>query len=153
MRKILATRHRRETINDRFSGTFDALLALQEALEGRLASDGLRDATASRDSFPPTNFFPQGDDFVAVIKLPGVNRDNLEIQANENTIPIAGKRLSFIGIHRRERIAGEFDRTLTLPVQINLCEATSINRELSVLFLRTGDCKNSFPCVDRCHSH
>src|SRR6516162_3458889 len=60
---------------------FDALLNLQRALEGRLASDWLSESTAGMGTFPPINVFQQGDDFVAVVELPGVSRDNLEIQA------------------------------------------------------------------------
>ena len=110
-------------MNGTFGDTFDALLALQKALEGRLASDWLRDATSSRGPFPPINVFQQGDDFVAVVELPGVSRDNLEIQAKESTIRIAGKKIvsyaQDISAHRRERVSGEFDRTLTLPIQID----------------------------------
>jgi hypothetical protein len=36
--------------------------------------------------------FQQGDDFVAIIELPGVSKSDLEIQAQENTIRIAGKK-------------------------------------------------------------
>jgi HSP20 family protein len=110
-------------MNGTFGDTFDALLALQKALEGRLASDWLRDATSSRGPFPPINVFQQGDDFVAVVELPGVSRDNLEIRAKENTIRIAGKKIvsyaQDISAHRRERVSGEFDRTLTLPIEID----------------------------------
>ena len=111
-------------MNGTFRDTFDALLALQTALEGRMASDWMRDATASMGPFPPINVFQQGaDDFVAVVELPGVSKDNLEIQARENTVRISGKKtVSYeqdISVHRRERSAGEFDRTLTLPIQIN----------------------------------
>ena len=49
-----------------FGDTFDALLTLQKALEGRLASDWLRDATSSRGPFPPINVFQQGDDFASL---------------------------------------------------------------------------------------
>jgi len=110
-------------MNGAFSDTFDALLALQTALEGRLSSDWLGDATASIGPFPSINVFQQGDDFVAVIELPGISRDNLDIQARGNTIRIAGKKIvsyaQDISVHRRERLSGEFDRTLTLPVQVN----------------------------------
>jgi HSP20 family protein len=106
-----------------FGDTFDALFALQNALEGRLTSDWLRDATASRGPFPPINVFQQNDDFVAIVELPGVGKDDLQIQAKENTIRIAGKKIvSYepeISVHRRERVSREFDRTLTLPIQIN----------------------------------
>ena len=106
-----------------YSDPFDALLSLQQALEARLASDWLGQATTSRGPYPPINVFRQGDDLVAIIELPGMSRDDLEIQAKENTIRIAGKKsVSYneaASVHRRERVAGEFDRTLTLPIQID----------------------------------
>jgi HSP20 family protein len=110
-------------MNGPFSDTFDALLALQAALEGRLASDWLGNTTGGIGPFPPINLFQQGDDFVAVVELPGVSKDALEIQAKENIIRISGKKsVSYdpnVSVHRRERLVGEFDRTLTLPIQIN----------------------------------
>jgi hypothetical protein len=36
---------------------FDALLNLQRALEGRLASDWLSESTAGMGTFPPINIF------------------------------------------------------------------------------------------------
>jgi HSP20 family protein len=73
--------------------------------------------------FPPINVFQQGEDFVAIIELPGVNKEDVQIQAKENAIRIAGKKSTDYAegasIHRRERVAGEFDRTVTVPVQID----------------------------------
>jgi HSP20 family protein len=110
-------------MNGTLSDTFDALFALQSALERRLASDWLRDSTASRGPFPPINVFQQRDDFVVVVELPGVRKDDLEVQAKQNVIRISGRKaVSYdqgISVHRRERVAGRFDRTLTLPVQVN----------------------------------
>jgi HSP20 family protein len=106
-----------------YSNPFDLLLSLQRALEARRASDWLRDATTSMGSFPPINVFQRGDDFVAVIELPGVSKEDLDIQAKENTIRIAGRKSIKYGegasVHRRERVSGEFDRTLTVPVEID----------------------------------
>jgi HSP20 family protein len=106
-----------------FSDPFDTLLGLQRALEARLASDWLRDATTSMGSFPPINVFQQGNDLVAIIELPGVDKDALEIQAKENAIRISGKKqIAYpenASVHRRERLLGEFDRTLTVPVAID----------------------------------
>lgn len=102
---------------------FDALFSLQRALEARLASDWLRDATAGMGAFPPVNVFQQGHDFVAIIELPGVDKSDLDIQAKESTIRISGnKKVAYdegISLHRRERIAGSFDRTISVPVQID----------------------------------
>ena len=63
-----------------YSDPFDVLLSLQRALEARRASDWLRDATTSMGSFPPINV-QQGDDFVAIIELPGVSKEDLDIAA------------------------------------------------------------------------
>lgn len=105
-----------------YTDPFDALFALQRALETRMASDWLRDATTSRGPFPPINVFQQGEDLLAIIELPGVNKGDLELQAKENVIRISGKKTvnykEGVSVHRRERVSGEFDRTLTIPVQI-----------------------------------
>jgi HSP20 family protein len=109
--------------NMMFADPFDALFNLQRALDGRLASEWLHDQTAGEGPFPPINVFQHGDDILAIIELPGVEKDNLEIQAKENTIRIAGKKaISYpegASVHRRERTFGEFDRTLSLPVQLD----------------------------------
>jgi HSP20 family protein len=106
-----------------FSDPFDALFGLQRALDARLASNWLRDATTSRGPYPPINVFQQGEDLLAIIELPGVNKDDLTIQAQDNVIRIAGKKAvdyeQNASMHRRERVAGEFDRTLSLPIQID----------------------------------
>jgi HSP20 family protein len=106
-----------------FADPFDALFNLQKALDAHLASDWLRDRTTSQGPFPPINVFQQGSDILAIIELPGVDKKSLEIQAKENTIRIAGKKsISYpvgVSIHRHERISGEFDRTLSLPVQLD----------------------------------
>jgi HSP20 family protein len=106
-----------------FVDPFETLFNLQRALEGRLASGWLNDQTASQGPFPPINAFQQGDDILAIIELPGVDKDSLQIQAKENTIRIAGRKaVSYpegVSVHRRERTFGEFDRTLSLPVQLD----------------------------------
>src|SRR5437764_15350450 len=103
-----------------FGDPFDALLNLQKALEAHLTSDWLEDLTTSRGTFPPINVFQQGEDLLAIIELPGIDKENLQIQAKENTVRISGKKaVDFpdgVSVHRRERILGEFDRTLSLPV-------------------------------------
>jgi HSP20 family protein len=106
-----------------FADPFDALLNLQRELEARLSSDWLQDLTTSRGPFPPINVFRQGEDLLAIIELPGIDRNDLQIQAKENTIRISGKKSidhpDGVSVHRRERVFGEFDRTLTLPVHLD----------------------------------
>ena len=102
---------------------FDNLVRLQREFESRLANGWLEDGTAGMGAYPPINLFQQGHDFVAIVELPGVAKADLELQAKESTIRISGKKAIDYGdkvsAHRRERIAGMFDRTITLPVRID----------------------------------
>ena len=105
-----------------FVDPFEALFNLQRALDARLASDWLEDQTTSQGPFPPINLFQQDGELLAIIELPGIDKASLKIEAKENTIRIAGKKaVSYpdgVSVHRRERVAGEFDRTISLPVQL-----------------------------------
>jgi HSP20 family protein len=113
------------------SSPFDALFAFQRALEGSLASGWLEPGTTGVGSFPPINVFQRGEDFVAVVELPGVDRDSLHIEAKENTIRIAGRKTikydENASVHRRERVSGSFDRTIAVPIRI---EPDTIRAEL-----------------------
>ncbi len=101
----------------------DALFDLQRALEARLDSDWLRGATGGAGTFPPINVFQQGDSLVAILEVPGVSKEDLDIQAKGDTIRISGKKTiaypEGVSLHRRERLTGSFDRTLTVPMQID----------------------------------
>ena len=102
---------------------FSTMVALQRALEAHLESDWMGSATAGVGAYPPINIFQQGDDFVAVVELPGVQKTDLQIEAKEGTIRISGKKSADYdekaSVHRRERLFGSFDRTLSLPVEID----------------------------------
>jgi len=106
-----------------FADPFDALFRFQRALDQRLDSDWLEDATSGVGAFPPINVFRQGNDFVAIIEMPGVGKDDLGLEVRGNAIRIFGKKTIDYGgnasVHRRERVAGSFDRTITLPVQLD----------------------------------
>jgi HSP20 family protein len=106
-----------------YADPFEALFAFQRALEDRLSSDWLGNTTAGTGSYPPINVFQKGDDLVAIIELPGVKREELNVQAKGNTIRIAGRKSvdypEGSSAHRRERLWGVFDRTLSVPMQID----------------------------------
>jgi HSP20 family protein len=106
-----------------FADPSDTLFNLQRALEAHIASDWLHDQTAAQGPFPPINVFQQGENILAIIELPGVDKNDLQIQAKENTIRLSGKKVAKfpdgVSVHRRERVFGEFDRTLSLPIQID----------------------------------
>ena len=105
-----------------FADPFDALFNLQRSLEARTSSDWLQNQTTSQGPFPPINVFQQGGDILAIIELPGIDKGQLQIEAKENTIRISGRKVIAYpegSMHRRERVSGEFDRTLSLPVRLD----------------------------------
>ena len=106
-----------------FSDPFEELFGIQRALDARKQSDWMGSSTTGIGSFPPINIFQQGDDFVAIVELPGVDKKDLGIEVKENTIRISGKKTinydAGASVHRRERVWGGFDRTLSVPIQID----------------------------------
>jgi HSP20 family protein len=109
---------------------FEALFRLQQGLDAFRTSDWLQSGPSGSGSYPPVNVFRKGDDFVVITEVPGIDKSNLEIQVKGNTIRIAGaKSVSYpdeASLHRRERLAGRFDRAVTLPVGI---EADGVKAE------------------------
>ena len=102
---------------------FRTLLELQRSLESSRASNWLARSPSARGAFPLINVFRKGDDFVVITELPGIKREEVEIQVRENQLRISGhKAIEYgedISLHRRERIAGGFDRTVSLPVAVD----------------------------------
>ena len=115
----------------RMRDPFAGLQAVQQAFEGAMRSDWLGTRTGSRGVYPPVNVFRQGDDFVLVAELPGVNKEDLNIEVKGDQVRIRGEKKrdhgEGVSVHRRERGAGRFDRTLSIPAQI---DASKVKAEL-----------------------
>jgi len=106
-----------------FSDPFNTLLGLQEALEAFRTSGWLQSGPSGGGSYPPLNIFRKGDDFVLIAEVPGIGKSYLEVQVKGRTIRLSGtKAVNYAekaSLHRRERLAGSFDRSVTLPVEID----------------------------------
>ncbi len=102
---------------------FDALSRLQQALDSYRASDWLTAGPSGGGAYPLLNVFRKGDDFMVVAEVPGVQKSDLDVQVKGNTIRLAGlKSVAYpekASLHRRERLEGQFDRSVTLPVEID----------------------------------
>ena len=101
---------------------FETLFRLQQGLDAFRTSDWLHSSPSGTGSYPPLNVFRKGDDLAVIAEVPGVDKSNLEVQVKGNTLRIAGvKSVKYpegASLHRRERLAGRFDRAVTLPVAI-----------------------------------
>lgn len=113
-----------------FPDPFGTMLGLQDALEAFRRSGWLQSSPSGGGSYPPLNIFRKGDDLVLIAEVPGINKSDLDLQVKGRTIRLSGKKTVEYGekasVHRRERLAGRFDRSVTLPVEI---DADSVKAE------------------------
>ena len=123
----------------RMRDPFAALLGLQRAVDTVMGTDWFGSRTSGSGAFPLVNVFSDGEDFVLVAELPGVKKEDLDIQVRGDTLRIQGKKTiahdDGASVHRRERAAGQFDRTLTLPAEIDAAKVSADYRD-GVLTLR-----------------
>lgn len=106
-----------------FPDPFDALVQFQQVLDTFRTSGWLGAGPSAGGTYPPLNIFRKGDDIVVIAEVPGIRKSDLEIQVRGKTIRIAGSKIVEYGenaaLHRRERLAGRFDRAFTVPVEID----------------------------------
>jgi HSP20 family protein len=127
---------------------FAALLGVQRAMDSVMGSDWFGSRTAGSGVFPLINVFNDGDEFVLVAEMPGVKKEDLDIQVRGDTLRIQGKKtISYddeASVHRRERAAGQFDRTLTLPAEVDAAKVAAEYRD-GVLTLRLPRAESAKP--------
>ena len=106
-----------------FPDPFETLFQFQRALDAFRTSDWLASGPSAGGAYPPLNVFRKGDDIVVLAEVPGISKADLQIQVKGNTIRITGTKAVGYGeqasVHRRERLAGTFDRAVTVPVEID----------------------------------
>ena len=113
-----------------------------------MGSDWFGSRTSGSGAFPLLNVFTDGDDFVVEAELPGVRKEDLDVQVRGDTLRIQGKKTiahdESASIHRRERAAGQFDRTVTLPDEIDAAKVSADYRD-GVLRLRLPRAESAKP--------
>ena len=75
--------------------------------------------------FPPLNVTQDSDNFYVSAEVPGIKASELSISAVKNRLSIAGRREiqtenERVSYHRKERPEGSFNRTLTLPTELEV---------------------------------
>lgn len=84
------------------------------------ANSAATSGTVQRRWIPAMDLIETEDHFVLRADLPGLERDDVEIEAKEGVLTIAGERKAEHedkgeGYHRVERAFGRFSRSLELP--------------------------------------
>ena len=132
----------------RMRDPFATLLAVQRATDNAMRGDWFGARASGRGSFSPVDVFSEGDDYVIVAELPGVKKEDLDIQVKGDTVRIQGKKVvelaADVSVHRRERSEGQFDRTLSFPAQLDAAKASADYRD-GVLTLRLPRAQSEKP--------
>jgi HSP20 family protein len=82
-------------------------------------------ADAAAGVFPPINVSQDPNSFYVRAEVPGIKANELSISAVNNRLTISGKREipaenEQVSYHRRERPEGSFNRSLTLPAELDV---------------------------------
>jgi HSP20 family protein len=131
----------------RFSNAFDTLLSVQQALDAARRSDYFEYHTSNRGAYPFINLFQDGYDTILTAEIPGVKKEDINIEVKNNLIRISGKRTAQYpeksSVHRMERRDVDFDRTLKLPARVdgNKISAEYNNGVLKVVLPRAEEDK------------
>lgn len=98
-------------------------------------------------AYPPINLWEDEEYVYAEAELPGMTMDNIEVLVTDDELTIKGNRNIETPESgnplRRERPAGAFERTLTLPVPIDAegAEAKLANGVLSIALPKAAQAK------------
>ena len=82
---------------------------------------------------PALDLYQSADNLIAVIELPGMRKEEIEISLHDGTLTISGerKRGSNNGekSERTERYVGTFRRSITLPARVDASKVTATYRD------------------------
>jgi HSP20 family protein len=105
-------------------------------------------AAAMKITAPVVDLYEEKDDIVVKAELPGMEKDNIEVNLSDNRLTIKGEKkqeeeVKKEGYYRSERSYGSFVRTLELPreVQTDKVKAAFKNGILEIRLPKTEEAK------------
>lgn len=84
---------------------------------------------------PPLDLYQNNDNVVAVVELPGMQKDEIEISLHDDTLTIGGERRKESAgkngekAERSERFVGKFRRSITLPARVDANKVSATYRD------------------------
>ncbi len=83
-----------------------------------------------REGLPAVDVFEEGDAVVMKVELPGLKKEEIDVEVAVDDVMISGKREKQERIEKRdyyrcERAAGAFRRSVTLPFEVEPGKATA----------------------------
>jgi HSP20 family protein len=116
---------RRDPTDTLWASPFAVMRRMQDEMDRWLGSSGgsrnwIPSSDEQLDWAPAVDVFQRGSDLVVRADLPGMSRDDVEVEVNEDSITIRGERRhekeeERDGVYRSERSYGTFSRVVPLP--------------------------------------
>jgi HSP20 family protein len=82
---------------------------------------------------PALDLYQTNDNVVALVELPGMRKEDIEISLHDGTLTVAGERQTSASngekAERTERYVGSFRRSITLPVAVDLHKVSANYRD------------------------
>lgn len=100
--------------------------------------------------YPLLNVSEDGDNLYVDALAPGVDPKTLDVSVIQNKLTISGEKkarlssIESVAVHRSERSAGQFSRSITLPVDVSM-ENVQANYQDGLLRLKLPKAKATKP--------
>src|SRR5437870_13714585 len=96
---------------------------------------------------PALDLYQNNDNLVALVELPGMRKEDIEISLHDGTLTISGERESSSSngekAERTERYVGSFRRSISLPARVDANKVSATYRDgiLSVTLPKAEEAK------------
>ncbi len=99
--------------------------------------------------YPPTDIYETDDDYVFRLEVPGLGKEDINIELNDNTLSVKGERKEEDEVkkddyHRVESYYGSFSRSFRLPKNVDAKKANA-NIKDGILELRVSKAEEAKP--------
>jgi HSP20 family protein len=115
---------------DRWSGLRDELNSL---FESPLWSSFARPGQLFTGWSPALDLYQSNDNVIAVVELPGMHKEDIEISLHDGTLTISGERkqgsTDVDKAERTERYIGTFRRSIALPTRVDASKVSATYRD------------------------
>src|SRR4051794_2401950 len=107
--------------------SFDRWASLRDEMNSLFELPSMDDLTRQTQLFggwsPALDLYQNNDNVVAVLELPGMRKEDIDISLHDGMLTIAGERQISSGegenAERTERFSGKFRRSISLPTRVD----------------------------------
>jgi HSP20 family protein len=91
----------------------------EDATQRRARTEGPGDEFERADWTPAADIYETETGYAIALDLPGITRDSVEIDVDENRLIVKGNRVVEESVHRTERPRGKFLRSFSIPNSVD----------------------------------